>query len=574
MARPLSRFFNFHPLLTSYLFVASFSVIYQALIYSSGMAGSVGLRQGLLMSSLWLIPLLLWPKHYKSLSLLIVIFLLPASLISFGYWLLYGQDFSQSVIFIIFETNWAESKEFLQSYIRWWHPLAFAAYLLLPLYFWRQLRPVHLSNRSRYLVIGFLSIIISWPFFNTLTIKHDGVDAAVYHQLQRMEPASPWSLVVGFWKYRQVVANMEKIISHNAELAPLSGFAINPEKLPKRLVLVIGESTNSQRMGIYGYHRQTTPELNNIREQLTVFNNVITPRPFTIEALQQVLSFANQTNPDDIFTGPNLLNVLRQAGYHTTWITNQQTQTRRNTLLTSLAQMADEQIYLNNNHAQNARQYDDVVLTPFGDVLNQPHERQAIIIHLLGTHRKYYYRYPPEYDLFNSSSDLPEWVTDDLAEEYNNYDNAIIFNDHVVNQLISALREAGEKSLLVYFSDHGEEVYDYPEPLFCGRNEDRPTPAMYTVPLIIWQSDTGTERDLHPYENRPYQSSDLIYTLADIMGIRFDSWDATRSLINPKFTPHERLIGDPHGSKLKDYDQLMSSWVIAAHDTSMHQRLL
>ena len=123
-----------HPLLTSYLFFGSFPVIYHALIFTSGMAGSVGLRQALIMSSLWLIPVLLWPHKIRVIAGIVGLILLPASLISFGYWLLYGQEFSQSVIFIIFESNPAESKEFLQSYLRWWHPLALVAYLIIPFY--------------------------------------------------------------------------------------------------------------------------------------------------------------------------------------------------------------------------------------------------------------------------------------------------------------------------------------------------------------------------------------------------------------------------------------------------------
>ncbi|MGP4763499.1 sulfatase-like hydrolase/transferase, partial [Klebsiella pneumoniae] len=62
-------------------------------------------------------------------------------------------------------------------------------------------------------------------------------------------------------------------------------------------VLVIGESTNRQRMSLYGYGRQTTPELDKLRDQLQVFSGAVTPRPYTIEALQQVLTFADQQNP-------------------------------------------------------------------------------------------------------------------------------------------------------------------------------------------------------------------------------------------------------------------------------------
>ena len=109
---------------------------------------------------------------------------------------------------------------------------------------------------------------------------------------------------------------------------------------PRTLVLVIGESTQRGRMSLYGYPRETTPELDALHKtdpNLTVFNNVVTSRPYTIEILQQALTFANEKNPDMYLTQPSLMNMMKQAGYKTFWITNQQTMTARNTMLTDFA---------------------------------------------------------------------------------------------------------------------------------------------------------------------------------------------------------------------------------------------
>ncbi|PGP53975.1 hypothetical protein CN998_33350, partial [Bacillus cereus] len=91
--------------------------------------------------------------------------------------------------------------------------------------------------------------------------------------------------------------------------------------------------------------------------------------PYTIEALQQVLTFADEENPDLYLKTPSLVSVMKQAGYKTYWITNQQTMTKRNTMLTTFSEQADEQVYLNNNRNQNARQYDGDVLAPFSKAL-------------------------------------------------------------------------------------------------------------------------------------------------------------------------------------------------------------
>ncbi|WP_164171799.1 sulfatase-like hydrolase/transferase, partial [Stenotrophomonas maltophilia] len=83
--------------------------------------------------------------------------------------------------------------------------------------------------------------------------------------------------------------------------------------------------------------------------------------------------------------------------YKTFWITNQQTMTKRNTMLTTFAQQTDAQFYLNNQRSQNASQLDGAVLAPFAKVLDDPAPKKFIVVHLLGTHMNYKYRYPADY---------------------------------------------------------------------------------------------------------------------------------------------------------------------------------
>ncbi len=94
--------------------------------------------------------------------------------------------------------------------------------------------------------------------------------------------------------------------------------------------------------------------------------------------------------------------MMKQAGYKTFWITNQQTMTKRNTMLTTFSEQADEQVYLNNNRNQNAAQYDGDVIEPFNKALSDPAQRKLIVVHLLGTHMSYQYRYPPTFDKFRT----------------------------------------------------------------------------------------------------------------------------------------------------------------------------
>jgi heptose-I-phosphate ethanolaminephosphotransferase len=191
-------------------------------------------------------------------------------------------------------------------------------------------------------------------------------------------------------------------------------------------------------------------------------------------------------------------------------------------------------------------------------VLNTEARKKLIIVHLLGTHRKYAYRYPPSYEHFSTDENVPSWISEELLEEYNSYDNAILYNDYVISKLIGELKKAHENSALVYLSDHGEEVFDTPSHLFAGRDEANPLPAMYTIPFMIWASpEYQIENETSSwsgYEERPYTSANFIYTWADIAGIKFKEMDQSRSILSKHFTLQPRWIGNPDEQKsLQDY---------------------
>ena len=536
----------------AFVFFWYFSGVTQLLIQLTGTAGFSGFRQALLASALWLVQLLLWPARSRELAAVSGGLLWLCSLGSFGYFLIYGQEFSQSVIFIMFESNMNESREYLIQYFSWWMLLAFSAYGLGGWWLWRQVRPVYLSRPGAVFAAALaLFVSLGYPALRQFS-KHDSWQAGFDNFAQRIETATPWQLAVGYKNYREQLANMQVLLAENASIAPLSNLQDAHAGQPATLVLVIGESTNRQRMSLYGYPRETTPELDALRDQLQVFDNVVTPRPYTIEALQQVLTFADQEHPERYLTTPSVLNLMKQAGYKTYWITNQQTMTKRNTMLTTFSKQADEQVYLNNNREQNARQYDGDVLEPFAKVLADPAPRKFVVVHLLGTHMSYQYRYPPEFARFNDRTGVPAHVTDDQLPTYNSYDNAVLYNDHVVASLIKRLAGQEPNGFLLYLADHGEAVFDAPKADVLGRNEAAPTSPMYTVPFILWNSPkwrAQQPRDFTTALSRPYSSAQFIHTWADLAGLRFDMYEPHKSLVSDAFRPLPLLIGNPEQPK-------------------------
>ena len=460
----------------------------------------------------------------------------------------------------MFETNANEASEYLSQYFSLKIVLIALAYTAIAILLWTRLRPVHIPSPWRYLVsFALLYGLILHPIAVNTFIKHKPFEKTVNGLASRMEPAAPWQFISGYYQYRQQLTSLNSLLNENNALPPLANFKDNSGDAPRTLVLVIGESTQRGRMSLYGYPRETTPELDALHKSdpnFTVFNNVVTSRPYTIEILQQALTFANEKNPDLY-----LMNMMKQAGYKTFWITNQQTMTARNTMLTVFSKQTDKQFYMNQQRTQSAREYDSNVLAPFKEVLADPAPKKFIIVHLLGTHIKYKFRYPDGQGKFDNNVDnVPPGLDNDELEAYNDYDSANVYNDHIIASLIKDYKATDPNGFLLYFSDHGEEVYDTPPHKTQGRNEDNPTRHMYTVPFLLWTSEkwqAAHPRDFSQDVNRKYSSSELIHTWSDLAGFTYDGFDPTRSITSPQFKETTRWIGNPYKKNaLIDYDSL------------------
>lgn len=557
--------FSFRALGWALLYFWYFSSVLQIAILVAGYSGTTGLRDSLLFSSLWLIPLFLLPRYTRLLAAGIGIVLWAASVAALGYYVVYGQEFSQSVLFVMFETNASEASEYLRQYFSLKLLLIVLVYTLGAILLWRCLRPVYIPRPWSWLVsFALLFGLVLQPIGSAMLLHKRSLDDAFSSLSGRLEPAAPWQFIVAWREYQRQLASMTQLLNTNSALPPLANLKDSTGNAPRTLVLVIGESTQRNRMSLYGYGRSTTPELDALHKsdpRLILFTDVVTSRPYTIEILQQALTFADQQHPDLFLTKPSLMNLMKQAGYKSFWITNQQTMTERNTMLTVFSKQTDRQYYMNQQRTQSAREYDTNVLVPFKEVLTDPAPRKFIIVHLLGTHIRYDFRYPQGTGKFDGTSvRLPANLSREQQATYNAYDSANAFNDHVVATLIKDFKQSGQDGFLLYFSDHGEEVYDTPPHHTQGRNESSPTRAMYDVPFMIWTSpgwQRAHPRDFSADTSRKYSSSQLIHTWSDLSGLTYDGYDPTRSVTSPQFIEAPRLIGNPYGkAPLTDYDAL------------------
>ena len=72
---------------------------------------------------------------------------------------------------------------------------------------------------------------------------------------------------------------------------------------------------------------------------------------------------------------------------------------------------------------------------------------------------------------------------------------------------------------------------------------------MYTIPFMAWASPKWRENHNWNFAadlSRPYSSSHLIHTWADMAGLSFDELDRSKSLVSDSFKPRPLMIGNPY----------------------------
>lgn len=381
-----------------------------------------------------------------------------------------------------------------------------------------------------------------------------------YPAFDRYPPLQPYYAFGSALEMRHEIA---QLASTARPLRDISAVEPSTGK-PRAYVIVVGESLARHHMHLYGYPRDTTPELDRLAEagKLLVFRHVVTSHALTVPALLSILRFP----ADGAHAGQTVFDLFNGAGFNTYWISNQYQFGAFESAVSLMTASATEHVWLNQplqGRYEERRNFDTDVLKPLRDTIQRDRKDKVIFVHLLGDHFRYRSRFPASAAYFDGA-DGASCRTPAQNELFNDYDSSVRFNDHVVSQIIAAMRAFDGESFVLYFSDHGEEVYDWRE--FFDHDDSMISPYLAEIPLVLWLSDAY--RSAHPAfaarlaraTDRPFVTSDLIDTLTDLTRLSFPGIDETRSLFSESFTPHRRLTAG------RDYDSFKAGWVPdAAH---------
>lgn len=132
-------------------------------------------------------------------------------------------------------------------------------------------------------------------------------------------------------------------------------------------------------------------------------------------------------------------------------------------------------------------------------------------------------------------SGFTEAQKQDLAD----YDNATLYNDAVLDEIIRHIEK--EDAILVYHSDHGEEVHDFRNRY--GRSLEPVTPqihrCVYEVPLFVYTTPEYRRRHPAMYARikeaagRKVNLADMSMLLLDLAGVESVNFNPARSPLSP-----------------------------------------
>ncbi len=329
------------------------------------------------------------------------------------------------------------------------------------------------------------------------------------------------------------------------------------------IVLIIGESFNKRHAQLYGYGKPNMP--NQVRMEregrLTKFDDVVSPWNLTSFIFKHLMTTYCVGDDKDWCDYPLFCQVFRQAGYQVNFFTNQFLPKAKEAVYDFSGGffINDPELSRIQFDVRNDRLhvFDEGLLQDFARELpDSARERrvkpQLTIFHLMGQHVNYRIRCP------NSKK---KWGADDYPDDMDmpkkrrkimaDYDNAVWYNDSVVNQIVERFKQ--REAVVIYFGDHGEEVFDKGARHFFGRMHNaeitkRLADEEFRVPMWIYcspkyaQKHPDVAQSIKEARKRPYMTDAMPHLLMGLAGIHCTYYRPQYDLLSPLYDAGRKRI--------------------------------
>lgn len=280
-------------------------------------------------------------------------------------------------------------------------------------------------------------------------------------------------------------------------------------------VLIIGESARGVSFSLNGYKRNTTPLLS--RLNVISYRDMTSCAAATRISVPCLLTTATMENPLEAASKISLVAGFKARGFSSAWFSSHRVIGENDSLVTALANETDRQYFSQGSYRTRT---DKTILAQVNSYIkSRPAKGRLTIIHTIGSHWRYVYRYGPEFARFTPvcmESNASDCTHEGLV---NAYDNTILATDDFIFTVLASLQD--RNAFVIYTSDHGESLGE--DGNFIHGKPNRP--EQRNVPLIFWASDQY--KQTHPdryaatiqHQSMPLNHDYIFHSMLDCAGI-------------------------------------------------------
>jgi lipid A ethanolaminephosphotransferase len=307
---------------------------------------------------------------------------------------------------------------------------------------------------------------------------------------------------------------------------------------PRVLVLVIGETARAANFSLFGYERDTNPELS--RLGVTAFSNVKSCGTSTEISLPCMFSPYGREHYDEsrIRNSESLLNVLARAGYSVKWLDNQSG--CKGVCKGEGIEYQKLESKFAPDLCEGGECHDAILARRLEQELEEVRGNTVIVLHMMGNHGPAYFRrYPAAFRRFVPDCETAELRHCSREQVVNAYDNAILYTDHVVASVIETLRGHALQvdGAMIYVSDHGESLGEHG--LYLHGIPYSIAPELQThVPMLVWVSRQLTASGdvdnacLRDKVTEPLSHDNLFHSVLGLMDVQTRAYSAAHDIFS------------------------------------------
>lgn len=394
--------------------------------------------------------------------------------------------FSVDFVQIIKATTFRESSEFLQTFVGVYPILLCLGVYVLGWYIYKRRRLICTYTRKWRNAVFVFGLFLLFGTLSVTAIRNSSNWSSIY--INKIYLFLSEAEEVDLCKYR-----------HSVNLS------FGSDSIPKKLVIIIGESHSRHHTGLYGYEKETSPRLKTLCRQgnLIVFQNAKSPACHTLDAFQKILNtFEYQkslgVSEQKWYESVTLFDISRALHYPSYWISNQDKKGMYDNIPTAFSQLCDSAFFAGEGYMvagriQQSGNFDLGVIRLYKQHCLKQLSQGLFVFHLMGSHEAFQYRYPKEFDVFNPQD--YKHRKSNQRELVASYDNSVLYNDYVLNEIIRLFHQ--DDALIVYFSDHAIDLFQSDEH-YCGhaRQNIRSMEAGTDIPFFVYMTKQCMEK--HP----------------------------------------------------------------------------